>query len=162
MSRKKCGRARQRAKAVVNTVKGVMWMKQQCDENPDCSDAESQAYDKVIGFLEVESFDRDLTIPDDLDVENLKYLHGRSLDELLNAEKRATEYALVESERPNFTIRFPRVDARSVGAFIQLWEITTAYAGLMLKIDPFDQPAVEQGKVLTRQYLSGQVSPGGS
>jgi glucose-6-phosphate isomerase len=104
--------------------------------------------DKVIGLVEVEQFD-DMTVPDDLDVENLRYLQGRTLGQLLNAEKRATEYALVESERPNFTIRFPQVDARTVGAFIQLWEITTAYAGLMLEIDAYDQPAVETGKKAT-------------
>jgi glucose-6-phosphate isomerase len=105
--------------------------------------------DKVIGFLEVQSFDDDIIIPSGLEVESLRYLHGRSLAELLTAEKRATEYALVESERPNFTIRFPRLDAHAVGQFIQLWEITTACAALLLNIDAYDQPAVETGKRAT-------------
>ncbi|UCD75831.1 MAG: glucose-6-phosphate isomerase [Phycisphaerales bacterium] len=105
--------------------------------------------DKVIGFLEVESFEEDITIPHGLDAENLNYLQGQTLSTLLNAEKRATEYALVESERPNFTIRFPRLDAHAVGQFIQLWEITTACAGLILNIDAYDQPAVETGKKAT-------------
>jgi glucose-6-phosphate isomerase len=105
--------------------------------------------DKVIGFVEVERFEHDLTIPSDLDEENLRYLHGRTLGELINAEKRATEFALLESKRPNFTIRFPEVNAYHVGEFLQLWMITTAYAGLMLNIDAYDQPAVETGKVAT-------------
>ncbi|MDY7107270.1 MAG: glucose-6-phosphate isomerase [Planctomycetota bacterium] len=105
--------------------------------------------DKVIGFLEVGSFDADIVIPSDLDVESLRYLHGRSLAELLGAEKRATEYALVESERPNFTIRFPHLEAHAVGQFIRLWEITTAHAALLLNIDAYDQPAVETGKKAT-------------
>ena len=45
---------------------------------------------------------------------------------LLNAERRATEYALVESPRPNFTLIFPKVDAHHVGEFIMLWQIVTA------------------------------------
>ncbi len=105
--------------------------------------------DKVIGFVEVEKFDRDLKIPKGLKVENLKYLQGATLGQLLAAEKKATEFALVESQRPNFTIRFSRLDAHAVGQFIQLWEIVTAYAGLMLNIDAYDQPAVETGKVAT-------------
>lgn len=105
--------------------------------------------DKVIGFIDVENFDADVPIPTGLGVENLSYLEGRSLGALLAAEKRATEFALVESERPNFTITFPKLDAHGVGQFIQMWEITTAYAGLMLKIDAYDQPAVETGKVAT-------------
>lgn len=105
--------------------------------------------DKVIGFIEIERFQDDVVIPSDLDVANLRYLHGRTLGELLNAEKRATEFALVESQRPNYTIRFPEISARHVGEFLQLWMIATAYAGLMLNIDAYDQPAVETGKVAT-------------
>ncbi len=105
--------------------------------------------DKVIGLVEVETMDTDVVIPADLDVESLRYLQGATLGALLSAEKRATEYALVEADRPNFTITLPRLDARHVGEFIQLWEVTTAYAGRMLGVNPYDQPAVETGKVAT-------------
>ncbi|MEM1329217.1 MAG: glucose-6-phosphate isomerase [Planctomycetota bacterium] len=105
--------------------------------------------DKVIGFLEVEKFERDVEIPGGLGVDALTYLEGASLAKLLNAEKRATEYACVESQRPNFTIRFPEISERTVGQFIQLWQVTTAYAGRMLGIDAYDQPAVELGKQAT-------------
>lgn len=106
--------------------------------------------DKVFAFLVVDDFgDADLTIPTDMGVENLAYLEGKKMSELLNAEQRATAFAFVESERPSFEIRFPRVDAHHVGAFIYLWEMVTAYAGLFLNIDAYDQPAVETGKVAT-------------
>ena len=110
--------------------------------------------DKVFGFVDVQDFgDADLTIPTglvaDLGVEALTYLEGKSMAGLLNAEKRATEYALVDSQRPNFTLSFPRLDAHHVGEFIMLWQIVTAYAGLMLNIDAYDQPAVETGKQAT-------------
>ncbi len=106
--------------------------------------------DKVFCFLEVGTFGaQDLTIPTGLGVEPLAYLEGASFSRLLNAEKRATEFAFVESQRPNLTIRFPQVDAAHIGQFIALWEITTAYVGLMLGIDAYDQPAVETGKVAT-------------
>ncbi len=106
--------------------------------------------DKAFIFLEVEDFgDADLTIPAGLGVEALRYLEGKSMSSLLNAEKRATEYALVESARPNMTITFPRVDARHVGEFIALFEIATAYAGRMIGVDAYDQPAVETGKKAT-------------
>ena len=106
--------------------------------------------DKVLGLIQVEDFgDLDVTIGSAMGVPTLGYLQGRSMAELLNAEKRATEYALVESERPNFTISLPRVDAFHVGQFIYLWEMVTAYAGLMLNIDAYNQPAVETGKKAT-------------
>ncbi len=105
--------------------------------------------DKVIGLVGVEQFGRDVVIPVGMGVETLKYLEGRRMSELLQAERRATEYALVESMRPNFTIMFPTVDALHVGQFIMLWQIATAYAGLLLNIDAYDQPAVELGKQAT-------------
>lgn len=108
--------------------------------------------DKVFGLLEVDDFANvggDIKIPSGLGVDAIKYLEGQSMTTLLNAEKRATEYALVESHRPNFTIKFPKIDAHHVGQFIYLWEMVTAYAGLMLNIDAYDQPAVELGKQAT-------------
>ncbi len=112
--------------------------------------------DKVFGLVEVESFESgnpnvpgDIKIPSGLGVDAISYLEGKSMTALLNAEKRATEYALLDSQRPNFTITFPTIDAHHVGQFIYLWEMVTAYAGLMLGIDAYDQPAVETGKVAT-------------
>lgn len=106
--------------------------------------------DKVIGFVEVGSFGKDdLAIPTGMGVDAVAYLEGQSMAALLNAEKRATEYALVASSRPNYTIHMPKIDAHHVGEFIALWEIATAYAGLMLNIDAYDQPAVETGKKAT-------------
>ncbi|MEM9066743.1 MAG: glucose-6-phosphate isomerase [Planctomycetota bacterium] len=109
--------------------------------------------DKVIGLLEVGSFDAagasDVQIPGGMGVEAIQYLEEQSLAHLLNAEKRATEYALVESNRPNFTLKFPKLDEHHVGEFIMLWEVVTAYAGLLLNIDAYDQPAVELGKKAT-------------
>ena len=105
--------------------------------------------DKIFGFVTIDKWDRDVTIPASLKVDAISYLHSHTLGQLIAAEKRATEYALVESERPNFTITIPRLSAHHVGAFIQLWEVITAYAGLLLNINAYDQPAVETGKVAT-------------
>lgn len=105
--------------------------------------------DKVVCFVQVDSFTEEVTIPSGLGVKNLAYLEGRTLSQLLAAEKRATEFALVQSNRPNLTIHMPRVDARHVGQFIYLWEMATAYAGGLLGIDAYDQPAVELGKQAT-------------
>jgi glucose-6-phosphate isomerase len=106
--------------------------------------------DKVFGFVEVADFgEQEMAIPTGLGVEAIRYLEGKTFGGLLNAEKRATEFAFVESQRPNFTITFPKVDAFHVGQFLYLWEMVTAYAGAMLGIDSYDQPAVETGKVAT-------------
>lgn len=105
--------------------------------------------DKAIIFLEVEKLATDVAIPAGLGEEALAYLEGSSLATLLSAEKKATEFALTESRRPNLTIKFPQVTAHTVGQFMMLWQVATAYAGLMLGVDAYDQPAVELGKKAT-------------
>jgi glucose-6-phosphate isomerase len=113
--------------------------------------------DRVFVFLEVEKFGRDVTIPRVAGLpDDLAYLQGQTLGRLLNAEKRATEYALVASKRPCLTIRFPVVSEETVGQFIMLWEAATAIAGGLLNINPYDQPAVQTGKEFTFALMGKQ------
>lgn len=106
--------------------------------------------DKVFVFMEVDKFGKDVKIPKRGGTPDaLDYLHGSTLHELLNAEKRATEYALVASERPCMTLHFPEVNETHVGEFIMLWEAATTLAGGLLNINPYDQPAVQMGKEFT-------------
>jgi glucose-6-phosphate isomerase len=106
--------------------------------------------DKLFTFLQVNNFDQDLTIgqPPDCAPE-LSFLAGKQLSELFNDEKKATEYALLESKRPCLTVLFDKVNAYTVGQFIYLFEVTTSFAGALFNINPYDQPAVELGKEAT-------------
>ncbi len=113
--------------------------------------------DKVFTFLEVGEFDCDTIIPMAFEgVEAMEYL-GRSdegtLGGLLSAEKRATELALLASQRPSLTIRFPQINERSVGEFIYLYESVIPIMGKLMAINPYDQPAVELGKLLTFHFM---------
>lgn len=106
--------------------------------------------DKVIIFAEVERFARDVRIPRGAQAPApLEYLRGATLGRLLAAEKRATEFALTQSQRPNLTIRFPAVNEHTVGQFIMLWEAATTIMARLLNIDAYDQPAVQMGKEMT-------------
>jgi len=106
--------------------------------------------DKLFTFLQVNNFNKDLTIgPAPDNTPELEYLTGASLSTLLNSEKKATEYALLTSNRPCLTVIFPEVNAYTVGEFIYLYEVTTSFAGALFGINPYDQPAVELGKEAT-------------
>ncbi|MCC6538713.1 MAG: glucose-6-phosphate isomerase [Bryobacterales bacterium] len=82
-------------------------------------------------------------------LEAMDYLPGQTLAKLLDAEQRATAAALTEAQRPNSTFTLDRLDAEHLGAFLQLLEFETAFAGELLGIDAFDQPGVELGKRFT-------------
>jgi len=106
--------------------------------------------DKLFTFLQVNDFDSDIRIgPAPHCAPELGFLAGKKLSTLLNNEKKATEYALLHDRRPCLTVVFDRVDARTVGQFIYLFEVTTSFAGALFNIDTYNQPAVELGKEAT-------------
>ena len=81
-------------------------------------------------------------------------LAGRTAGELVAAEQQAIADALIKSGRPVRTLDIPTLDEASMGALIMHFMIETILAADLYEIDAFDQPAVELGKVLTREYLS--------
>jgi glucose-6-phosphate isomerase len=107
-------------------------------------------FDKTISFLAVRESAVDVTIPNLYpQLAELGYLGGRTLFELLNTERLATEAALARRGRMNLTLELPRVDARSLGGLLMLLQIATVYSGFFYGVDPMDQPGVELGKQLT-------------
>lgn len=84
---------------------------------------------------------------------SLSYLGGHTLGALLDAERRATAEALRRRGRPSLTLELPRVDARSLGELLMLFQVATVYGGALYGVDPLDQPGVELGKELTYGLL---------
>jgi glucose-6-phosphate isomerase len=106
--------------------------------------------DKVFTFWAVEKFSSAGRIPKRrFNLAAFDALAGRSLAELIDAERRATAAALVENGRPNCTITLDRVDEEHLGAFLQMMEFQTAFMGELLDINAFDQEGVELGKRFT-------------
>ena len=104
--------------------------------------------DKVVAFLEVQAVSKDVRIPRrHQDLDSLGYLGGRTLGELIAAEKRGTEIALTAAGRPSLTYLLPRISAHVVGQLLYLFELQTALSGELYGIDAFDQPGVEAGKM---------------
>ena len=84
-------------------------------------------------------------------------LDGRTLADLIAAQYHATADTLVAHGRPvrTFDITAASVGEAEVGALMMHFMLETVMAGHMLGIDPFSQPAVDDGKQRTRKYLSG-------
>ncbi len=81
------------------------------------------------------------------------YLSGRTMGDLLEAEQQATAATLARHGRPVRVFRLTAVNERVVGALMMHFMLETIITAGLLGVNPFDQPAVEEGKVLTRRYL---------
>jgi glucose-6-phosphate isomerase len=83
----------------------------------------------------------------------LSYLAGRRLGDLIAAEAKATAESLARRGRPVRRMTVNPLDERGLGALFMHFMLETILMGRLMGVDPFDQPAVEEGKVLARQYL---------
>ena len=86
--------------------------------------------------------------------ESVNYLVNKTMGDLMHAEQNAT---IDTFKLNNFKFREINIDdinEESIGALMANSIIETVSVCIYFDVDPFDQPAVEQGKILTRKYLS--------
>src|SRR5439155_5389 len=76
------------------------------------------------------------------------YLHGFLL---------GTRQALYENGRGSITITIPRVDARSIGSLIALFERAVGLYASLVGINAYHQPGVEAGKKAAASVLALQA-----
>lgn len=106
--------------------------------------------DKVVLMIRVEDHGRELPIASAYsDLDAIGYLGGAGLGQLLNREQRGTELGLLKAQRPVLTLSLPQLNAFTIGQLFYLFEVAVIFAAGLYRIDPFNQPGVEESKRLT-------------
>ncbi|HET7193161.1 MAG TPA: glucose-6-phosphate isomerase [Pseudolabrys sp.] len=80
---------------------------------------------------------------------------GKAIGDLVAAEARATAETLAKNGCPVRTIHVDKLGEEALGELMMHFMLETIVAAHLLGIDAFDQPAVEEGKVLAKKYLTG-------
>ena len=93
------------------------------------------------------------TTTDDVDDARLVFLAGKSIGDLVTAEQRATTETLIRNSRPVRQIEVDQINEKSLGALFMHFMLETIIAAHLLDVEPYEQPAVEEGKILTQRYL---------
>lgn len=88
----------------------------------------------------------------------LAHFRGRTLGDLLDAEQRATADVLARHGRPTREFRLRRLDEEVMGALLMHFMLETIVAADLLGVNPFDQPAVDEGKALAHAYLARRAA----
>jgi glucose-6-phosphate isomerase len=81
-------------------------------------------------------------------------LGGKTIGDLVAAQGRATSETLAKNGCPVRTFHLDTLDEAALGELLMHFMLETIIAAHLLGVDPFDQPAVEEGKVLAKQYLA--------
>ena len=112
--------------------------------------------DKLFTLIVAERGDQGPRIDPGLaDGAGLGYIGAHTIGEIVGCEARATAETLARRGRPvrRFDIRC--IDEHSLGALLMHFMLETVITAWTSGVDPFDQPAVEEGKALTRAALEG-------
>jgi glucose-6-phosphate isomerase len=81
---------------------------------------------------------------------------GKRIGDLVAAQGRATADTLARNGRPTRRMHLERLDERTLGELLMHFMLETILTGYAIGVDPFDQPAVEEGKILAKSYLAGE------
>lgn len=84
--------------------------------------------------------------PDDDNLDGLNYLSGKTMDYVNKKAMEGTIKAHVDGDVPNIEIEMNKLDEKNIGELIYFFEKACAMSGMILGVNPFNQPGVEKYK----------------
>ncbi len=107
-------------------------------------EGERTIYETVIS---VEKTQHQLTVPtDEANLDGLNFLAGKHVDEVNKMAELGTQLAHVDGGVPNMRVVLPALDEESIGGLMYFFEKACGISGILLGVNPFNQPGVEAYK----------------
>jgi glucose-6-phosphate isomerase len=82
-----------------------------------------------------------------------KFLKNKDINQIMYAQKKATEFVFKEKNIPFRSFEIKKRDEKTLGELFCFFILETILIGKSLKVNPFDQPAVEIIKKETKKIL---------
>lgn len=83
---------------------------------------------------------------DDENIDELNFLEGKDIDYVNKKAMEGTIKAHVSGGCPNMVLNIEKLDEESIGHLIYFFEKACAVSGMILRVNPFNQPGVEEYK----------------
>lgn len=97
--------------------------------------------------VSIEEPEHKLLFPNDEEnLDGLNFLAGKRVDEVNKMAELGTQLAHVDGGVPNMRLIVPRLDEYNLGQMIYFFEKACGISGLVLGVNPFNQPGVEAYK----------------
>ena len=97
--------------------------------------------------ISVETPEHTLLFPhDEENLDGLNFLAGKRVDEVNKMAELGTQLAHVDGGVPNMRVVVDRLDEYNLGQLIYFFEKACGISGLLLQVNPFNQPGVEAYK----------------
>lgn len=109
--------------------------------------------DKIFYIFSIENKSKSI-IDIDKRLKLNSFLNKKDLNSIKNAQKNALIKSLKKNNIPFREFKIKKIDEETLGKLFSYFILETVIVGKLLKINPFDQPAVEQVKTFTKNLLS--------
>ena len=86
--------------------------------------------------------------------EKFSYLNGKKVSDIFEAQCNATINSLLEKKRPLRKFELPAITPEILGELFMHFMIEVPAVCNLIGVTPFNQPAVERGKIITKSLLS--------
>ena len=97
--------------------------------------------------ISIEEPEKKLLFPsDEENLDGLNFLAGKRVDEVNKMAELGTRLAHVDGGVPNMRLIVPRLNEYYIGQMIYFFEKACGVSGLILGVNPFNQPGVEAYK----------------
>ena len=87
---------------------------------------------------------------------DLKYLNNNRLGDVIYANQEATIKTIKNKNHPIRNFNFKNLDETGFGEIMMYFMLETIFYAKILDINPFDQPAVEEGKIFAKEKLNNK------
>jgi len=116
--------------------------------------------DKTLTFIKIKDFKDDTKIaPTFLQgLEELDYINNLDFKELINLQADATIKSVKEYQKniPIDLIQIENISEFEIGKLLFYYELLTSVVGKFLRVNTYDQPGVESGKIILKNNLKGK------
>ncbi|MEA2016807.1 MAG: glucose-6-phosphate isomerase [Campylobacterota bacterium] len=116
--------------------------------------------DKTVTFIKVDDFEVDISIPN-IKLEGLgeiDYIDNIKFQDMINHQADATIAAVEDLKNiPCDVITIDKVDEFNIGKLMFTFQLLTSVIGKFTQINTYDQPGVEDGKIILKNMLKEKV-----
>ncbi len=113
-------------------------------------------HDKVTTFITLDSFNKKMNMPVMKEYDALaSSIQGKSMAGIMKAIEQGIKTAFAKGNRPFMSVVLPDKSEESIGQLLQMKMMEMMLLGRLLNVDPFDQPNVEEYKIVTKKILAG-------
>lgn len=112
--------------------------------------------DKIVTFIKINDFKSEIKIPKNTlkDFKELSYIDDIDFQDLINHQANATIKSIdMEKDIPYDVISIDKVDEISISKLMFSYQLLTSCVGKFMQVNTYDQPGVEQGKIILKKIL---------